>query len=472
MITNVPPVTFSPLGFIVPSDQAILAGRTADINAAFGGGLNPNLETPQGQLASSDSAIIAAADQTFAYITQQMDPAFNSGRFQDAIARIYFIQRKTALPTSVTCTCNGATGTNIIAGSLAQDTSGYIYVCVDGGVIGDSGVISLAFENTVPGPIPCPAGTLTQIYQAISGWDSITNPTDGVVGQNTESRAQLEERRVESVAGNARGIIQAVQGAVLAVPDVIDAFSYQNDTDAPLAYRGVTISAHSIYVAVVGGDDDAVAMAIWSKKSPGCGYTGNTDVVVYDTSAYYTEPYPAYTITFERPDPLTISFMVQLANTSAVPSDAVTQVDNAVLAAFAGSDGGARARIGSTIYASRYVCPVSALGWSQVISLQIMSGTANAAVVTGSIAGTVLTVTAVTSGTLAANQLITGSFNNALIMSQISGAAGGIGTYRLNAAQTHSSTTVTAFPIDDNSVPVDIDQIPVTSAANIFVVLT
>ena len=48
-----------------PSAQSGKAGvigieaAIADINAAFGGGVNPSLSTPQGQIASSDTAIIA-----------------------------------------------------------------------------------------------------------------------------------------------------------------------------------------------------------------------------------------------------------------------------------------------------------------------------------------------------------------------------------------------------------------------------
>lgn len=473
MTTNVPGVTFGSRGFVVPTDAAILAGMIADINAAFGGGLNPALETPQGQLATTLSAVLSATDQTFAYLTQQMDPAYNSGRFQDAIGRIYFITRNPALPTTVACDCVGAFGTVIPEGAMVQDTSGNIYICTDGGTIPANNTISLNFANTEVGPIPCVVGTVTQIYQAIPGWDTVNNPADGVLGQDTESRADFELRRIESVANNARGTIQAVQGAVLEVPDVLDAFSYQNDDDSPVTYRGVDLAPHSIYVAVVGGEDQAIAEAIWSKKAPGAVYNGNTDVVVYDTSPYYTEPYPAYTVTFQRPDELPIMFMVQIANNSQVPSNATVQVQNAIIGAFTGSDGGARARIGSSIYASRYVCPVVALGsWAKVISLQVMSGTSTAAVVTGSIAGTTLTVTAVSSGALAAGQLLTGGFNNALIMSQLGGTPGGIGTYQLNAAQTVSSTTVTAYAVDDNSMNVDIDQVPVTSSAEIFLVLT
>jgi Baseplate J-like protein len=495
LTTNVPTPVFGPTGFIIPSDSAILAGVQADINAAFGGNLNPSLSSPQGQLATTMAAITANADQTFLYYTQQVDPAYATGRMQDAIARIYFLERNPAEPTVVTCTCTGLTGTVIEGGALAQDTAGNLYQTLDGGTIGESGTVSIDFSNTQPGPIPCPAGTLTIIYQTVPGWDTITNPADGALGTVTETRAAFEARRAASVAGNSRGTIQAIQGAVQAVPGVLDSVCYQNDTASPITWRNVAISAHSIYVAVVGGDDDAVAQAIWSKKSPGCAYNGNTTVTVYDTSPNYTEPYPAYAVTFTRPSSLPIYFDVQIANNPLVPSDADTQIQAAIIAAFAGADGGPRAQIASTIFASRFYAPVAALGpWVQILSITIGSTNApnatvtgtiattvltvtavasgllapeqviagigitegtsivnqltgvNAAVVTASISGTTMTVTGITSGVLAANQVIhgTGVAGGTTILSQLTGSAGSTGTYRVSLAQTVTSTSISA----------------------------
>ena len=61
--------------------------------------VNPALETPQGQLASSFTAITGNANDTFVSMANQFDPAFAAGRFQDAIGRIYFIDRNPAPPT-------------------------------------------------------------------------------------------------------------------------------------------------------------------------------------------------------------------------------------------------------------------------------------------------------------------------------------------------------------------------------------
>ncbi len=94
MATSVPKPQWTQTGFVIPQTADILTGVQADINAAFGGNLNMDLTTPQGQLASSETAVLDNANQTFLYYTQQVDPAYASGRMQDAIARIYFISRE------------------------------------------------------------------------------------------------------------------------------------------------------------------------------------------------------------------------------------------------------------------------------------------------------------------------------------------------------------------------------------------
>ena len=82
MATSVPVISWSANGPQAPSGPAVLAGVQADISAAFGRTFNFNLNTPQGQLATSESAIIAAANDTFVSITNQVDPAFAAGRMR------------------------------------------------------------------------------------------------------------------------------------------------------------------------------------------------------------------------------------------------------------------------------------------------------------------------------------------------------------------------------------------------------
>jgi len=113
MTTLVPTFTFGPAGFVAPSGPAVLAGVQGDINASFGNTLNYSLTTPQGQLAMSWAAIIDNTYATFQFYAQQMDPAYASGRMQDAIGRIYGMQRQPSIPKGVSGTSHQASAATI-----------------------------------------------------------------------------------------------------------------------------------------------------------------------------------------------------------------------------------------------------------------------------------------------------------------------------------------------------------------------
>jgi len=251
MTTNVPQPSFTSAGFQPPAESAILTGVLEDINAAFSNTLNvTNLTTPQGQLASSLAAAIGNTMGLFCALANGVDPAFASGRMQDAIGNIYFMSRIPGESTVVACTCVGLSGTVIPRGTLAQDINGYTYAAVDGGTIPVGGSISLNFANIQQGPLPCAAGALSTIYQTIPGWDSISNPAAGALGQNVETRAQFEARRQASVAVNSNGQNASIRGAILATAQngsgVLDCFVMDNPSNSYSAGLPNVVAVSSI----------------------------------------------------------------------------------------------------------------------------------------------------------------------------------------------------------------------------------
>ena len=386
MSTSVPQLQWTPEGLIAPTEAAILAGTQADIDAAFGGGLNPALETPQGQIASSEAAIIADKNNDFLNLTNQVDPQYADGRFQDAIARIYFLTRKGATSTAVTCTLSGTPFAVIPAGTFAQDTSGNTYILLGTVTIGSGGTITSSWQNLQTGPIPCPASTLVRVYQAVSGWDSITNPADGTLGQDVETRAEFEYRRQNSVAINSRGTCQSIYANVFQVPNVLDCYVLDNPEGVTVdaGSTNYPLAAHSLYVAVIGGSDVAIAAAIWAKKDGGCSYSANpsgtpvpgdgtvSTQTVLDSSGY-SYPQPSYQVSFIRPGALPIYFNVQIANLPSLPSNIATLIQNAIIAQFNGTNGSVRARIGSAILAAQYYATVAGVA-SNVVLIGIQVG--------------------------------------------------------------------------------------------------
>lgn len=472
--SSVPLPTLGPNGYLIPPEPEILAGTQADMNAAFGGNLNPALETPQGQLATTQAAIIGDEYAQFLQLTNNVDPAYSTGRMQDAIARIYFLERLPALPTSVIATCSGLVGVPIPVGALARAQSGVTYACTQAGVIGVDGTVDLTFAATVDGPIACPATTLDQVFQTIPGWEAITNATDGAIGRNTETRADFEARRAASVAKNSIATVSSILGSVLEVPDVLDAFVTENFTGTPVVLDGVTLPAHSVYVCVAGGAAADVARAIWQKKPPGCDMAGDTTIAVEDQNSGYVPPYPTYDITFQIAETQTLIAWVQIYDTPQVPSNALGLIRAAMLAAFTGADGGVRARIGTTWFASRFYPAVMALGsWVNLIQIGMGSSAVPAASFTASIATTVLTVTVVGSGTLAVGQTVVGAgIPDGVRIVSLGTGAGGTGTYNLNLPQTISSESMTSInPFAGDTVVIGQAHVPALSAENIVLQL-
>jgi hypothetical protein len=374
--SSVPQIGFTDTGLTLPPDSEILAGVQADMNAAFGGNLNPALSTPQGQLASSEAAIISDKNAQFAKFVGLIDPDTTDGFMQDAIARIYFLNRRPAASTVVQVLCNGLAGVVIPVGALVRDADSNIYSCTQQGVIGPGGTVTLPFAAVVPGPTPCPPGAISGApYRAILGWDRATNPDGGITGALVEGRAEFEFRRKQSVAINGKGTLPSIYANVFNVDGVFDAYVTENTSDDPITVGSTayTLLPHSIYVAVAGGLAADVARAIWLRKDAGADYNGNTTVTVTDDSGY-SNPVPTYIVKYETPIATPVKFAVTLAMDNLLPADIVNLVKLAIVNAFNGGDGGARARIGATIYASRFYSAISRI--SPVVSiLSVFIGT-------------------------------------------------------------------------------------------------
>lgn len=428
--TNVPSFTFGPNGFVAPSGPAVLTGVQGDINAAFGNSLNFSLTTPQGQLSQSWASIIDNTYATFQFMAQQMDPSYASGRMQDGIARIYFLQRNPAIPTQLQVSCVGNAGVVIPFGALIVDTLGNLYQCatVGGGTIPAGGSIVLQFNAAIPGPTTVPSANAVSIYQAIPGWDTVT-VVSGIIGQNVESQSAFELRRQNAVAANSLGPIGAIIGAVAQVPNVTDYFGFSNNSASPASIAGVSVPANSIYVSVAGGTTSAVAQAILSKKGAGAPMAGNTTVTAYDNNPLYAAPIP-YQITFTVPTPLQLLASVVLINNPLIPSNATTLVQNALIAAVTGQStlnpAPPKARIGTTFVGNAYIAAIAALGsWAQVSSLLVGSINTNPATFWGSInANTLTVVSGSVSGTIAVGQYIFDLNNRIPIGTQIVSGSG------------------------------------------------
>lgn len=363
--TAVPSITWLPTGLSLPLESNILAGVMADLSTSLGGNMSQSLSSPQGQWAQTLTGIIGYKNNDIAYIASQVDPDNAEGRMQDAIGRIYFIQRIPGSGTVVQCNCVGLVNTVIPQGSLVQDANGNIYASTIAATIPASGNINVTFQCLVDGPIICPPNVIT-IYKQVNGWESANNPSGGTPGDLVESRAAFEARRSNSVAVNAVNSLQAIWAAVLSVPNVIGCYVVDNSTNAAVTVGSTnySVAANSVLVSAYGGSASAIAQAIWSKKSLGCVYNGNTTETVTDTTNPEGPPYPTYSVTFLIPTATPVYFACTLAANPNLPSNINTLVQNAILAVAEGTSPNSTlpaAQQNTTINAGAYYAAIYAI---------------------------------------------------------------------------------------------------------------
>ena len=369
-------ITFdSATGFSAEETSVVRARITQEWKNAFATDpklppLDTNPETPAGQLIDGQTALASEKDNDMIFLANQFNPKNAVGVFQNAMAAIYFLQRKVAQPTYVTCQVRGAYGTTIPYGAIVQDVNGNTFINTSVVTIGSEGTAEIYVRCTETGPVEVASQTVTQIVTTVPGWDSVTNAAPGVTGRNEESQAALENRRVGSVAKNSHGAVASIYGTIADLNNVVAVLVLENTTNTDKTIKGVTLAGHSVYISVYGGDNTDIARAIYSKIDGGVGTQGNT-MLTYNPASdnIADQPDALYTYYIERPD------TVETAVKVTVSDDETTGLTNAIKEAvvdnFNGNSSFRRVKMGDTLYASRFYADVIKAGVTMLENIEI-----------------------------------------------------------------------------------------------------
>ena len=335
--------------------------------------LNTDPETPQGQIIDSQVATVNQKDSEVLYLAQQFDPRTAEGRFQDALAEIYFTKRKPAINSYAMCTINGRAGTQIDAGALIEsEIDGTQWSLDQNVIIPANETITAKFTCLTDGAISASSGTLTKIVTTVTGWDTVTNAT-AIVGSLEESQSAFEQRRKDSVSLNARSTVNAVYANVAQCDGVIAVYAVDNKKNISETIDNYTLTPHSIFVSVIGGENDDIAKAIYNNLSAGCDYNGNTSVDITNEYSGAVE-----TVKFYRPDAFNIFVKVQIQNSASLQNDYENIVKQAVYNNFYGLDSTKinnepllRLKMNDDLYSSRFTPSILNAGITNVLTVQL-----------------------------------------------------------------------------------------------------
>lgn len=252
-------------GFLALRLAEVLAELRIRWRAEFGANTDLSADSPDGQivgiLAEREAALWEQL--TLLYASAGLDSA--TGAALDEHAALAAITRLAASSSTVTLTAAGTPATVLAAGRrVVLDDSGTIWELA-GATIGGGGTVDVLATAVETGPLPALSGSDWTIQTPVTGWTGVTNALDADVGRSAESDEALRQRvRSNFVAAGAPS--DGIRGAIARLADVDEVIVAQNVTSAVDAEGR---PPHSFEAIVRGGDDDAIAQAIWNTKPHG-----------------------------------------------------------------------------------------------------------------------------------------------------------------------------------------------------------
>lgn len=297
----------------------LLTELNDEVKAIFGDNFNVSPESPDGQV----NGVISESNANLWELGEEAYNAFNpsatTGVGLSNLVQLNGITRFPASSSRVNLSLTGTVSTLIPSGSLISTSDTGEQFATEDDIILDGGGVGTVFASAVEtGLINAITGTLTVIDTPVTGWDTVTNIADAIVGNDEETDVELRARRERSVARDAQAIIDAIFAEVRAVLNVTQVTVLENDTNTGPDING--LPAHSIHVIAVGGDDDDIAEAIFLKKTLGATPFGTTTISVDDSQGI------PHDISFSRPTEIPIHIIVNLTAFSGYPITGDTDI--------------------------------------------------------------------------------------------------------------------------------------------------
>jgi uncharacterized phage protein gp47/JayE len=201
------------------------------------------------------------------------------------------------------------------------------------------------FQADVTGVIRAPASTLNKIITPVSGWDSVYNPLDAVLGRDIETDTSFRVRRKASLSLAGASTLPAIRAALLAINAVTAVVVKENDTDV-IDLQGRP--PHSFEAIVLGGTDAQIAEVIWEDKPLGIKTYGSTTYTHLDEQNFPRD------INFSRPTEIYLHVKIEytLNSEELFPSGGEAAIAASVLVT------GKTLSIGDNVIPKRFVGPI------------------------------------------------------------------------------------------------------------------
>lgn len=301
-------------GFVPKQQSDILSDIQGQEQTNISATIDLDPDQPLGQINGIFSGKIAECWEVLNTLYGIIDPDQAEGAALVNVCKLTGTVKDPASYSTVECTVNLNAATALPVGALANVTGqpGNTWTAVQNpalpagqaaynGATGATGVTGVTFQATTTGPVAASAGTLTQINAPVTGWNSITNPSDAILGSFTESDTSLRQKRLQELGASGGSTVDKIRAVLLNLTlangtfPVISCTVYENETD----FTDVNgLPPHSVEALIYDQgalNNDVVAQAIWNVKGSGAATYGNAFGTATDSQG------TTHIVNFSRP---------------------------------------------------------------------------------------------------------------------------------------------------------------------------
>ncbi len=313
-------------GLHLPTYNDILEDMINSMKKIYGQDIYLENDSADYQLLSILALKVHDSYQAVQYAYNSRSPATAIGAALDSVVKLNGIYRKPAGYSTCELTITGTPFTEIINGSV-KDNTGNVWSLPASVVIGSDGTIKSTATCNVAGAVTALPGDITQIDTPTFGWKTVNNEVSAIPGNAIETDGELRQRQTISVSNPSQTMLAGTLGAIRALKNVARVSVYENDTNISAVdpdNNPFGLPPHSITCVVEGGDDNDIAEAILYHKGIGCYTNGTTVISVKDQNEYIN------TVRFYRPSYVPIFVHIKIKKYTGYISSLASTVKSAI----------------------------------------------------------------------------------------------------------------------------------------------
>jgi Baseplate J-like protein len=270
-------------GIHIPDFATVLLYYTTGYQGIYGSDTLLASDDQDGELLGLLAQSVYDCNQMAVSVYNSYSPATAQGAGLSSVVKINGIARDIPSNSTVDVSIGGVV-TLTITNGLVSDPSGIQWALPASVTIPSPGAITVTATCLTAGAIQLVSGSVMTPINPTLGWQTAVTVANATPGAPAELDPALRIRQSLSTALPSSTMLDGIQAAVLAVPDVVTtAFRiYENDTPAPAVVDTLrnTIPGNSIAVVTQGGDAMAIAQAIAGSKFAAGTYGTTTETII------------------------------------------------------------------------------------------------------------------------------------------------------------------------------------------------